>query len=146
VTRNALIPAGPARKPFLTHVTLREIEYSRAFIHLRCRGCSESGFAPLGSVTFLVRENGYRQVDVARAIAWSVGFFLRAETFFNFATYLEDVGSSFIAYGGKSLHQQSHGEAFLSLFSTLRGRLYFWTSRKRAFTPRQLAFLRVYTI
>jgi predicted ATPase len=46
----------------------------------------------------------------------SGGFFLRAETFFNFATYLEDVGSPFIAYGGKSLHQQSHGEAFLSLF------------------------------
>src|SRR5258705_9980498 len=34
----------------------------------------------------------------------SGGFFLRAETFFNFATYLEDVGSPFIAYGGKSLH------------------------------------------
>jgi len=33
----------------------------------------------------------------------SGGFFLRAETFFNLATYLEDVGSPFIAYGGKSL-------------------------------------------
>lgn len=26
------------------------------------------------------------------------------------------VGSTFNAYGGKSLHQQSHGEAFLALF------------------------------
>jgi predicted ATPase len=50
----------------------------------------------------------------------SGGFFLRAETFFNFATDLEDVGSPFIAYGGKSLHQQSHGEAFLSLFQEER--------------------------
>ena len=39
------------------------------------------------------------------------GFFLRAETFFNFASYLEEVGSTFESYGGKSLHDQSHGEA-----------------------------------
>src|SRR5207248_3430458 len=44
------------------------------------------------------------------------GFYLRAETFFNFATYLETVGSTFRAYGGQSLHAQSHGEAFLALF------------------------------
>lgn len=75
----------------------------------------------------------------------SGGFFLRAETFFNFATYLEDVGSSFIAYGGKSLHQQSHGEAFLSLFQNrFEDGLYLLDEPEAALSPqRQLAFLRV---
>src|SRR5476651_694152 len=45
----------------------------------------------------------------------SEGFFMRAESFFNFATYIDELGV-FNAYGGKSLHEQSHGESFLSLF------------------------------
>ncbi|MCX6712749.1 MAG: AAA family ATPase, partial [Candidatus Vogelbacteria bacterium] len=48
------------------------------------------------------------------------GFFLRAESFFNFASYLDVLArqfpSSYNSYGGQSLHEQSHGEAFLSLF------------------------------
>src|SRR5438046_6274532 len=44
------------------------------------------------------------------------GFFMRAESFYNFATYIEQV-SDLRAYGGKSLHEQSHGESFLSLFA-----------------------------
>jgi predicted ATPase len=73
----------------------------------------------------------------------SGGFFLRAETFFNFATYLEEVGSSFIAYGGKSLHRQSHGEAFLSLFQhRFEDGLYLLDEPEAALSPqRQLAFL-----
>jgi predicted ATPase len=50
------------------------------------------------------------------------GFFLRAESFFNVATHIEQLdeepggGSAIIdAYGGISLHEQSHGESFLSL-------------------------------
>jgi predicted ATPase len=50
------------------------------------------------------------------------GFFLRAESFFNVATHIEqlDDGSSLGApilssYGGTSLHEQSHGESFLSV-------------------------------
>src|SRR5687768_6244660 len=72
------------------------------------------------------RDNSYAEgadghpLGPALQLSWrqrvSDGFFMRAETFFNFATYLEQVGSSFLAYGGKSLHGQSHGEAFLSLF------------------------------
>lgn len=43
-------------------------------------------------------------------------FFLRAESFFTGATYLESLpGSPLKAYGGKSLHEQSHGESFLAL-------------------------------
>lgn len=48
------------------------------------------------------------------------GFFLRAESFFNFASFLEEwekeTGMDFHGpYGGKSLHEQSHGESFISL-------------------------------
>jgi predicted ATPase len=43
-------------------------------------------------------------------------FFLRAESFFTAATYLESLPERPLkAYGGKSLHEQSHGESFLAL-------------------------------
>jgi predicted ATPase len=73
------------------------------------------------------------------------GFFLRAETFFDFATYLEEVGSTFEAYGGKSLHDQSHGEAFLALFShNFEDGLFILDEPEAALSPqRQLAFLRI---
>ncbi len=46
------------------------------------------------------------------------GFFLRAESFYNAASYIDslDENDGFLDnYGGKSLHGQSHGESFLSL-------------------------------
>src|SRR5579862_8856878 len=44
------------------------------------------------------------------------GFFLRAESFYNVATALEQLGPDVMqAYGGRSLHEQSHGESFVSL-------------------------------
>jgi predicted ATPase len=49
------------------------------------------------------------------------GFFLRAESFFNVATHIEQLdeapgGPRVIgSYGGMSLHEQSHGESFLSV-------------------------------
>lgn len=49
------------------------------------------------------------------------GFFLRAESFFNVATHIEQLdeapgGRRIIdSYGGISLHEQSHGESFLAL-------------------------------
>jgi predicted ATPase len=42
------------------------------------------------------------------------GFFLRAESFYNFATYFDDSGSH--RMHGK-LHTRSHGEAFLAVFN-----------------------------
>ena len=52
------------------------------------------------------------------------GFFLRAESFFNVATEIEHLdedpmgGPPIIeAYGGRSLHEQSHGESFLALLT-----------------------------
>ena len=40
-------------------------------------------------------------------------FFLRAESFYNLATTIEDLGGT--RYGDVSLHEQSHGESFLAL-------------------------------
>ena len=73
------------------------------------------------------------------------GFFLRAETFFNFATHLESVGSSFGRYGGQSFHSKSHGEAFLALFEhRFEDGLFILDEPEAALSPqRQLAFLRV---
>ncbi len=47
------------------------------------------------------------------------GFFLRAESFYNVATYLDRLGGGALGpYGGKSLHARSHGESFLTLLLT----------------------------
>ena len=43
------------------------------------------------------------------------GYFLRAESFFNVATYIEGITDAVHSHGGRSLHEQSHGESFLSL-------------------------------
>jgi predicted ATPase len=47
------------------------------------------------------------------------GFFLRAESFFNVATYIEDLERRYPgiapAYGDVPLHERSHGESFIAL-------------------------------
>ena len=42
------------------------------------------------------------------------GFFLRAESFYNVASYIDTVDAARF-YGGRSLHARSHGESFLAL-------------------------------
>lgn len=73
------------------------------------------------------------------------GFFLRAESFYNVASYIDDLG--YIAsYGGKSLHEQSHGESFLSLLNyKFRGNgLYLLDEPEAALSPsRQLSALAI---
>lgn len=69
------------------------------------------------------------------------GFFFRAESFFNVATEVENLG---MTYGGHSLHEQSHGEAFLSLIlHRFKGNgLYLLDEPEAALSPqRQLAVL-----
>lgn len=72
------------------------------------------------------------------------GFFLRAESFFNFATYMDDL-SIRRPYGGKSLHQQSHGESFMSLFmNRFEHGIYILDEPEAALSPqRQLSLLTV---
>jgi predicted ATPase len=42
-------------------------------------------------------------------------FFLRAESLFTAATYIENLEGGLESYGGVSLHEQSHGESFLAV-------------------------------
>jgi predicted ATPase len=75
------------------------------------------------------------------------GFFLRAESFFNAATYLETLGRDvFASYGGRSLHEQSHGESFLALAQHRFGgeSLFILDEPEAALSPsRQLSFLAI---
>lgn len=69
------------------------------------------------------------------------GYFLRAESFYNLATLMDEVGY-LRGYGGKSLHQQSHGESFMAtLVNKLRGNgLYIMDEPEAALSPtRQMA-------
>jgi predicted ATPase len=73
------------------------------------------------------------------------GYFLRAESFYNVATFMDDVGY-LRDYGGKSLHARSHGEAFMSLLTNkFKGKgLYLLDEPEAALSPnRQLAALRL---
>ncbi len=70
-------------------------------------------------------------------------YFLRAESFYNLATYMDEV-QYLEGYGGKSLHARSHGEAFLTTLSEkLRGDgLYIFDEPEAALSPnRQLTAL-----
>jgi predicted ATPase len=79
------------------------------------------------------------------------GFFLRAESFFNLGTEIEKLdedpraGPSIIGYyGGRSLHEQSHGESFFALFMhRFGGRgLYLLDEPEAALSPmRQMTFI-----
>ncbi|MYM74514.1 AAA family ATPase [Duganella sp. FT134W] len=78
------------------------------------------------------------------------GFFLRAESFFNLATEIERLDQGALgppvinSYGGKSLHEQSHGESFWSLVMHRFGGngFYVLDEPEAALSPqRQLALL-----
>lgn len=72
------------------------------------------------------------------------GFFLRAESYFNVATYVEQLDGGLRPYGGRSLHEQSHGESFLALLENrLQGHgLYIFDEPEAALSPtRQMSML-----
>jgi predicted ATPase len=71
------------------------------------------------------------------------GYFLRAESFYNVATFMDSTGY-LGGYGNKSLHERSHGEAFMTLLTDkFRGDgLYLLDEPEAALSPsRQLAAL-----
>jgi predicted ATPase len=83
----------------------------------------------------------------ALRLAFSVrtgrGFYLRAESFFNVATQVDEMGLQ-EGYGGRSLHEQSHGESFLSLLENRfqRNGFYVLDEPEAALSPqRQLSML-----
>jgi predicted ATPase len=82
-----------------------------------------AGFNPEGgsrNFNFETRRSESALVGAIRLVRGvrrpRTGFFLRAESFFNVATEVErlDLATDPV-YGGKSLHERSHGESFLAL-------------------------------
>jgi predicted ATPase len=79
------------------------------------------------------------------------GFFLRAESFFNTASYIDDLDREGgygppirDFYGGRSLHTRSHGETFFTLLELKfqRNGLFLLDEPEAALSPqRQLSFL-----
>ena len=69
------------------------------------------------------------------------GYFLRAESFYNLATLMDDIKDPgyLIPYGGKSLHHQSHGESFMAaLANKLRGNgFYVFDEPEAALSPKK---------
>ena len=110
-----------------------------------------TGFGMMGGSRDHRFEEGTEGATLGRALklSWRQrqvdGFFLRAETFHHFSTYLESIGSRWDRYGGRSFHERSHGEAFLALFEhRFEDGLYLLDEPEAALSPqRQLAFLRI---
>ena len=101
---------------------------------------NKAGFGPEGgskNISFKTsQEETYTGTDTLAAqltLSWRLksknGYFFRAESFFNIANYLDVIAKeggdgpekTFAPYGGKSLHEQSHGESFMAFFKNRLG-------------------------
>lgn len=118
-----------------------------------------SGFNPEGGTrnfTFSTRATHselYRHLTIARHAHPKDGFFLRAESFYNLASNIDEMDRepSFSpplidSYGGVSLHAQSHGESFLALIGNRFGGdgLYLLDEPEAALSPSRLMTLLAY--
>lgn len=86
----------------------------------------------------------YRYLTTLKTRPPADGFFLRAESFYNTASYLDE-NSTLARYGGVSLHEQSHGESFLALvLNRFEGNgLYLLDEPEAALSPQRLLSLLV---
>ena len=108
------------------------------------------GFNPEGGSRDHHRAAFADRSDLAQALrlSWrpkvTEGFFMRAESFYNFSSYLAEV-SDHRAYGGTPLLEQSHGESFMSLFAhRFEHGIYLLDEPEAALSPqRQLSFLKI---
>ena len=117
-----------------------------------------SGFNPEGGTrnfNFATTETHselHRHLKLTRGVrAPRDGFFLRAESFYNLASNIDELdreGSALPplihSYGGVSLHRQSHGESFMALLlNRLGGRgLYLFDEPEAALSPmRQMSLI-----
>ena len=122
---------------------------------------TQAGFNPEGGskgnqfVTVSTESSLFEYLKLIWMPKVTEGFFFRAESFFNFASHIDAAAKEpltplnpYAAYGGRSLHEQSHGESFLNLFtgrlSPRKPALYLLDEPEAALSPsRPLALLRV---
>ena len=92
----------------------------------------------------------YRHLELKRHRRARDGYFLRAESFYNVASNIDEMdrlpapsAPIINGYGGVSLHEQSHGESFLSLVQNrLRGHgFYIFDEPESALSPMRLLTL-----
>lgn len=89
---------------------------------------SNFGFGKEGgskNITFSTSKHDKNNLADFLRLSWTNkilgGYFFRAESFFNIASYIDEIqeidGKAYSAYGDESLHEKSHGQSFLSLFN-----------------------------
>jgi predicted ATPase len=85
-----------------------------------------------------------KALRLAFTVRTGAGFFLRAESLFNVATAIDQIGGDVLESYGGSLHERSHGESFLQVaeYKMRRNGLFLLDEPEAALSPqRQLAFL-----
>ncbi|HEY9060134.1 MAG TPA: AAA family ATPase [Pseudobacteroides sp.] len=113
-------------------------------IAIRAGFNAEGGSRNFNFSTKATESTLHQYVKVSRKRRESDGFFLRAESFYNVATQVDDLNLNLDGYGGRSLHHQSHGESFMALVQNrFRGNgLYILDEPEAALSPlRQMTLL-----
>lgn len=108
------------------------------------------GFNPEGGTKNFNFSTNNSHSDLWKSITLSKlhvpkdGFFLRSESFYNVASYIDKVGATH-NYGAVSLHRQSHGESFLALVQNRFSGdgLYILDEPEAALSPMRLMTLMV---
>ena len=154
-----------ARLPVVKHLAEKKIEFHKQvtfFVGENGSGKStliealaiSQGFNPEGGTKNFrfSTENSHSdlcdRLRVARGVVYPRdGFFLRAESFYNVASNIDQMDREggcgapvIMSYGGVSLHRQSHGESFLALAENRFGGqgLYILDEPEAALSPRGL--------
>jgi len=118
-------------------------------IAVNCDLNAEGGSRNFNFATRETHSTLDRYIKLIKTLAWPKDcYYLRAESLYNLASEIdrlaEDDAGILGGYGGRSLHEQSHGESFFALFDNrLRGRgLYIMDEPEAALSPnRQMQFL-----
>ena len=139
--RNEHVPSADDSYPFNLPIVrnLRTLEFSKSVSYIV--GENGSGKSTLleaianllglnaegGSKNFNFRTQEthsslYEELRAVRAdLSYGNAFFFRAESFYNVASEVDRIAREdrrmLDSYGGVSLHEQSHGESFMSLFT-----------------------------
>jgi predicted ATPase len=120
---------------------------------------SQAGFGPEGgskNISFKTTHDASSPTELLAeqlTLSWRYkpknGYFFRAESFFNVASFIDQLAGSsgadiYDSYGGKSLHKQSHGESFMSFFQNRLGKegFFIFDEPEAALSPqRQLTLM-----
>ena len=119
---------------------------------------SKIGFNTLGGGTdhYYSSDEVKDNLDLAdnMRLSWKMktnkGFFFRAESYFSFIKYVDNLAKDFgeyaySPYGGKSLQNRSHGESFLELFKNrFNNGIFILDEPEAALSPeKQLALISI---